>query len=118
MKDNYSKNMRVAIREMLTDETIERIGVDETRDLGTCLVRICGELRAQQERANTLAQRLHALGLICGTTDANRFETVVDRLTAERDQLAEWKRQQLIVNRMWDDVRDCVTRSPLEFVVS
>lgn len=42
-------NMRMTISEMLEDEMIERIGVDETRDINTCLVRICGQLRHTED---------------------------------------------------------------------
>jgi hypothetical protein len=44
----------------------------------------------QLERELIAAQnQLHAMRLICGTTDASKFETVVDRLIAERDQLRQ-----------------------------
>ncbi len=45
------------------------------------------ELTAAQSRAAELEQQLHALRLVCGTTDANKFETRCDRLIAENAEL-------------------------------
>jgi hypothetical protein len=46
--------LRITIEEMLDAATIERLGVDDSRDINTCLVRICSELSAQTARADAL----------------------------------------------------------------
>jgi hypothetical protein len=50
MKKDEEKNLRISIEEMLTTETIERIGCGPDRDINTCLVRICGEVRDLQDQ--------------------------------------------------------------------
>lgn len=50
------KELRISIEEMLTPETIERIGVDASRDINTCLVRICSEVRRLQDQVRRLGE--------------------------------------------------------------
>lgn len=40
-----------------------------------------------QAKVDKLEQQLHALRLVCGTTDANKFQTVVDRQLAKIAEL-------------------------------
>jgi hypothetical protein len=99
--------LRITIEEMLDTATIERLGVDDSRDINTCLVRICSELSAQTARADAL-EALNA-------TMHERISGLVAEIAQvkeERDNLAEWKRQQLLVTAWWAEVDAAVRKHP------
>lgn len=51
------------------------------------------DLAALLRERDELQQKLHALRLVCGTTDADKFTTSLDRAIQQRDQwreVAEW----------------------------
>ena len=60
---------------------------------------VSGDFARELERENNalrakiaeLEQQLHALRLVCGTTDANKFQTVVDRQLAKIAELEQDK---------------------------
>ena len=66
---------------------------DEARYCDEQMAFIVDAAFAQQlERELTHAHaQLHALRLVCGTTDANKFQTVVDRQLAELEELRKDK---------------------------
>jgi len=98
---NAATDMREACatfeRELETEKTnrnhlIEK-GATLERELAA--LRTCGELSCDECNARTAAltaerdqlrAQLHGLTLICGTNDANKFETWVDRANARADK--------------------------------
>jgi hypothetical protein len=72
---------------------------DEARYCDEQMAFIVDAAFAQQlERELTHAHaQLHALRLVCGTTDANKFQTVVDRQLVELAQAKAYS-QQVVVN--------------------
>ena len=60
--------------------------------VGAELSATADELRAENAELlaenNRLTQQLHALRLVCGTTDANKFQTRLDRALAEVEEQA------------------------------
>jgi hypothetical protein len=51
--------------------------------------RLSAELATAKAERDEAQQKLHALRLICGTTDANKFETALDRAKADVARLKE-----------------------------
>jgi len=60
-----------------------------------------GENTVLRERLNKADQQLSALRLVCGTTDANKFETALDRAHARRAELENE------VDRLCENLRLC-----------
>jgi chromosome segregation ATPase len=50
--------LRITIEEMLDAATIERLGVDDSRDIHTCVLRICSELRSVEAERDRLRRSL------------------------------------------------------------
>jgi chromosome segregation ATPase len=50
--------LRITIEEMLDAATIERLGVDDSRDIHTCVLRICSELRSVEAERDRLHRSL------------------------------------------------------------
>jgi chromosome segregation ATPase len=127
--------LRITIEEMLDAATIERLGVDDSRDIHTCVLRICSELRSVEAERDRLHRSLDNFinsnanlseQLSAQTARADALEalnaTMHERISGlvaeiaqakeERDNLAEWKRQQLLVTAWWAEVDAAVRKHP------